>query len=60
MIFKSEIIEAINDLNHDTTALAIRINEMERRLNKIERKTLKPTSVSKQPRSKDGKFAKKN
>lgn len=59
MIFKREIIEAINSLSHDTTALAIRINEMERRLSKVERKALKPANVSKQPRSKDGKFAKK-
>ena len=66
MIFKKDIIDAINDLDHDLTVLSIRVNDLERELHekntiKVKRvKAIKSANVAKQPRSKDGKFAKKN
>lgn len=66
MIFKKDIIDAINDLDHDLTVLSIRVNDLERELHekntiKVKRtKAIKSANATKQPRSKDGKFAKKN
>lgn len=51
MIFKSDLIEAINSLGHDLTSLAIRVSDLERRVAE--------TKTPKQPRDKSGKFAKK-
>lgn len=41
MIFKSDLIDAINSLSHDLLALSIRISEVER---KLEKNTAKKTS----------------
>ena len=38
MIFKSDLIEAINGVSHDMTALAVRVSDLEKRLNKLEKK----------------------
>lgn len=72
MIFKSDLIEAINDLNHDLLALSIRVNELENKMKTYDKKTKKNHLTKKeedclekairavaQPRTKDGKFAKK-
>lgn len=62
MFFKRELIDAINDLSHDLTALAIRISKLERRVKDVEEevfKAKKPAKATAQPRDKSGKFAKK-
>lgn len=66
MIFKSELVDAINSLNHDLVNLHIKVEDLERKINMfgflvqdepVEIK--KSKKASKQPRTKDGKFAKK-
>ena len=107
MIFKSDLVEAINGLSHDFVALSIRVSDLEKKVNekntvqvkrstgnrktsvwteeskkiakelagqkvmsdllgdmikdakKNKTKVLKSTNAKKQPRTKDGKFAKK-
>lgn len=91
MIFKSELADAIGGLSIDLNSLAIKLSDLERRVEKVERHTAKaPASKgcadlekaikitkkkvgrplgsknkssavakAKQPRTKDGKFAKK-
>jgi hypothetical protein len=39
MIFKSDLIEAINGVSHDMAALAVRVSDIEKRLNKLEKKS---------------------
>ena len=107
MIFKSDLVDAINGLSHDLTNLSIRVHDLERNIAKLDSKMLqlkknscpckdskgllekqirdaanakvtselmgemikekkkkitkikKSTNAKKQPRGKDGKFAKK-
>ena len=63
MIFKSDLVEAINDLSHDLTELSIRVGDLEKKVracNKKEEGRLeKAIRAVAQPRTKDGKFAKK-
>ena len=72
MIFKSDLIDAINGLSHDLLALSIRVNELEGKIKVCDKKTKKNQLTKKeedklekairavaQPRTKDGKFAKK-
>lgn len=63
MIFKSDLIEAINGLSHDLTSLSIRVRELEDKISEGDRVSVniaKTSNAKKQPRTKDGKFAKKN
>lgn len=71
MIFKSDLIDAINSLSHDLVALSVRVSDLEREVGSIRIKKVKvsvktPTKRSPgrprkntQPRDKSGKFAKK-
>ena len=67
MIFKLELIEAINELSHDLTALSIRVYDLEKEVKALKTKVKKnatvPVKIKKkatpQPRGKDGKFAKR-
>lgn len=72
MIFKSDLIDAINGLSHDLLALSVRVNELEGKITACDKKTKKNQLTKKeedklekairavaQPRTKDGKFAKK-
>ena len=70
MIFKSDLIEAINDLSCEIASLAIRVSDLENKFEKrtAERrgrplgskdKTKRKSKNTEQPRTKDGKFAKK-
>lgn len=65
MIRKADLVDAINDLNHDLLALSIRVSELEREYNVLVRPkcsecpSKKAANAAKQPRDKSGKFAKK-
>ena len=67
MIFKYELIEAINGLSHDLTALSIKVSDLEKEVKALKAKVKKnaavPVKIKKkiapQPRGKDGKFAKR-
>lgn len=69
MIFKSDIIDAINSLSHDLTALALQVSDLKKEVNDIKSKKVKvkiKSSTKKkaphsntQPRDKSGKFIKK-
>lgn len=71
MIFKSDLLEAINGLSHDVTMLAIRVGKLERQAESEKGEKVKVTIKPKakrnrgrprknaQPRDKSGKFAKK-
>lgn len=68
MIFKSDLVDAINDLCHDLVALSVRVKDLEDRATCAEmnmckcknhtKKTCKATNAKAQPRDKSGKFAK--
>lgn len=64
MIFKSDLVDAINDLSHDLVALSFRMKDLDDRLTCMEKKTCKCKKTCKsskakaQPRDKSGKFAK--
>lgn len=55
MIRKKEILEGICDLNTDMTELAIKLNELDKRVKSLEKKG----KAKSQPRDKSGKFSKK-
>lgn len=73
MIFKSDLLDAINELSCDLAALALRVSELERKAEEKPKKKIgrpigskdkqkrKVTTANntKQPRGKDGRFAKK-
>ena len=69
MIFKSDLVDAINGLSHDLVALSFRMKDLDDRLTCMENKTCKCKKASAkkncksskakaQPRDKSGKFAK--
>lgn len=65
MIRKSEIIDAVNDINHDLLTLSIKVADLSREVEAIKVKINKPNKsknaekAGKQPRDKNGKFLKK-
>lgn len=73
MIFKSDLLDAINELSCDIAALGIRVSDLEKKLEKEpakkigrplgakdkQKRKVKTANNTKQPRGKDGKFAKK-
>ena len=65
MIRKADLVDAINDLNHDLLSLSLRVSELERKHNALvkpkcaECPSKKAANAAKQPRDKSGKFAKK-
>lgn len=65
MIRKSEIIDAINDINHDLLTLSIKVADLSRDVEAIKVKINKPNKnkkaekAKKQPRDERGKFLKK-
>lgn len=68
MIFKSELVDAINSLNEELFALRLKVEKIERKVDMLSlvaeapKKKANPTKSKKakdQPRTKDGKFAKK-
>ncbi len=67
MIFKSDLLDAINELSCDIAALGIRVSDLEKKLEKKPAKKIgrplgakdKQKRKTSQPRGKDGKFAKK-
>ena len=71
MIRKADLVDAINDLDHDLIALSIKVNTLENKVNalskcsksecKLEKAICKSKSekAKKQTRDKSGKFSKK-
>lgn len=73
MIFKSDLLDAINELSCDIAALGIRVSDLERKAEEKPKKKIgrpvgskdkqkrkcKTANNTKQPRGKDGKFTKK-
>ena len=71
MIRKIDLVDAINDLSHDLLALSLRVSDLERKVKTCNKKTKgqltkkeedkleKAIRAVSQPRTKDGKFAKK-
>ena len=68
MIFKSELVDAINSLSEELLDLCLKVEKIERRVNmlslvaeapKKKTNTTKSKKAKSQPRTKDGKFAKK-
>lgn len=70
MIRKSEIVDAINDLSHDLTSLAVKVSNLQKEVDALKTDEVKVNiktpkrSVGRprkctQPRDKSGKFAKK-
>lgn len=49
MIFKSELIDAINDLSHDLSDLAIKISNQDIKIRKLENKLASIRSSKKEP-----------
>lgn len=60
MIRKSEIIEAINSLDHDLTALSIKVHDLNEEVEGIKVKFVKSANSKKQLRDSSGKFIKKS
>lgn len=61
MIFKADIIDAINSLSHDLTALAIQVSDLKKEVDDIRSNKVKVkiARTNTQPRDKSGKFMKK-
>lgn len=62
MIRKSEIIDAVNSVNHDLLTLSIKVTDLSREVEAIKAKINKPNKAEKaqkQARDKSGKFIKK-
>lgn len=65
MIRKSEIIDAVNSINHDLLILSIKVSDLSREVEAIKvkinkpNKTKKAEKAQKQARDKSGKFVKK-
>lgn len=65
MIRKSEIVDAVNSINHDLLTLSIKVADLGREVEAIKvkinksNKSKKTEKTDKQPRDKSGKFAKK-
>lgn len=62
MLFKKELMETINCLSHDLTALYIRVEKLEDKVRNLELYAPNTSDVAKkvsQPRDKSGKFTKK-
>lgn len=65
MIRKSEIIDAVNSINHDLLTLSIRVSDLSKEVQAIKvqinksGKSSKADKAKKQARDKSGKFVKK-
>lgn len=65
MIRKSEIVDAVNSVNHDLLILSIKVSDLSREVEAIKvkinnpNKTKKSEKAQKQARDKSGKFVKK-
>lgn len=65
MIRKSEIIDAVNSINHDLLTLSIKVSDLSKEVQAIKvqinktNKTKKAEKAQKQARDKSGKFVKK-
>lgn len=56
MIRKSEIVDAVNSLNHDLLSLSIKVDRLSSEVDKLKKEVNKSKQ---QPRDKSGKFMKK-
>lgn len=70
MIFKSDLVDAINDLSQDLIALSLKMKDLDERVVSVEKnacnckkalanKPRRATKAKEQPRDKSGKFMKK-
>ena len=70
MIFKSDLVDAINSLSHDLTDLAIKVSNLQKEIDSLKVERIKVNIISSkdnssrslkniQPRDKSGKFTKK-